>query len=307
MSVISGLKRSRTLTGWRDQVDIAFRSYLYSLSPEWLARFNYRKQSGRWPDLKSPQTFDEKLLWLMLFWRHRLKTRCADKYAMRSYVEEHGFGDLLPELLGVYESSAEIEFETLPDRFVLKCTHGSGSNIICGAKSALDCSEAQRRLDRWMRRDYSKVAGEVHYSLIERRIIAERFLDDGAGGPPSDYKIYCFGGNAHCTMACTERASGVTKFDFYDRSWRTKLPYSRSSLLANRSVPEPAAYQDMLAAAEALSKPFPFVRMDFYSVGGRAVIGEMTFTPNGCIDLGYTDVAQRELARLIELPEPIVE
>ena len=157
----------------------------------------------------------------MLFWRHRLKTRCADKYAMRSYVEEHGLGDLLPELLGVYESSAEIEFETLPDSFVLKCTHGSGCNIICGAKSALDCSEAQRRLDQWMRRDYSKVGGEIHYSLIKPRIIAESFLDDGTGAAPSDYKIYCFGGIAYCTMACTERATGKPKFDFYDRAWRT--------------------------------------------------------------------------------------
>lgn len=311
MTILSGLKRrlkrSQTLVNCVNRADAAFRTTLYNLSPEWLAKLNYRKAWGRWPDLRNPQTFDEKLLWLMLFWHHPLKTRCADKYAVRSYVQEHDLGHMLPTLLGLYESSAAIDFESLPDRFVLKCTHGCGCNIICGAKDALDRCEAQRRLDGWMHLDFSRIFGEIHYASIKPRIIAESFLDDGTGGIPTDYKIYCFNGTAHCTMACTERATGQPKFDFYNRDWKAKLPYSKSSLLAHRSIPEPAGYREMLDAAETLSKTFPFVRMDFYSVRGRAILGEMTFTPHACIDAGYTDLAERELGRLIDLPEPCIE
>jgi hypothetical protein len=298
------LKRSEVLVNCARRAGAVCRAFLARLSPEILAAVRFRWNWGRWPDFRNPQTFDEKLLWLMRFWRHPLKTSCADKYAVRSYVEEHGLGHMLPNLLGVWESSAAIDFDALPDRFVLKCTHGCGCNIICKAKSALDRRDVRSRLDRWMRVDYSRIAGEVHYALIKPRIIAETFLDAGAGGLPDDYKLYCFNGAAHCTMVCTGRATGQPGFDFYDREWKVNLPYSKSSALAHRQIPEPAGYREMLAAAETLSKPFPFVRMDFYSIAGRAIVGEMTFTPHGCIDTGYTDLAQRELGRLIDLPQP---
>jgi hypothetical protein len=256
------------------------------------------------PNLKKPQSFDEKLLWLMLYWRHPLKTQCADKYAMRSYVEEHGLGHTLPELLGVYNKSSEIDFATLPERFVLKCTHSCGFNIICKSKADLDWEETKNKLDGWMKFAPEKVGAEIHYALIKPRIICERYLDDLSGDVPNDYKVYCFGGKAHCTMACTERGSGErAKFDIYDRDWKIKLPYSKSSLKANRSIPKPEAYEEMIDIAERLSKPFPFVRMDFYCINGKALIGEMTFTPNGCIDTGYTDLAQDELGQLLKLPE----
>ena len=147
------------------------------------------------------------------------------------------------------------------------------------------------------------MCGEIHYSLIKPRILCERYLDDLSGNL-NDYKVYCFDGKAHCTMACTERGSGErTKFDIYDRDWKDKLPYSKSSLKSNRSIPKPEAYDEIIDAAEKLSKPFPFARMDFYSINGKALIGEMTFTPNGCVDTGYTELAQDELGQLVKLPK----
>lgn len=280
-----------------------FKSILL-LSPVLFAKYRYRRTTGRVLDLTNPRTFDEKLHWLMLYWRHPLKTQCADKFRMRSYVAEYGLGYILPELLGVYESSDQIDFVGLPDRFVLKCTHGWQMNIICKDKRLLDIQKAKTQLDTWMQIDFSKVNGEIHYAPIKPRIICERYLDDLSGDLPSDYKIYCFDGKVHCTMTCTGRGidGHGTKFDFYDLAWKNKLPYSKSSLLANRDIPKPAAYEEMIDAAEKLSKPFPFVRMDFYSIEGKAVLGEMTFTPKACIDSGITDLGQRALGDLISLP-----
>jgi hypothetical protein len=260
------------------------------------------------PDFKNPQTFDEKLLWLMLYWQHPLKTQCGDKYDMRSYVKEHGLERLLPELLGVYEHSSQIDFDVLPRQFVLKCTHGCGFNIVCKDKSDLNVEEIRRQLDAWMKVDFSKVYGELHYASMKPRIICERFLDDLAGDLPSDYKVYCFDGKARCTMACTERTlNGRAKYDIYDREWKNKLPYSRTSLSADRNIDKPEAYDEIIEAAEKLSKPFPFVRMDFYSINGKALIGEMTFTPADCIDINYTDEGQQRLGEMLKLPEQRLE
>jgi hypothetical protein len=259
---------------------------------------------GRWPDLLCPQSFDEKLIWLNLFWRHPMKAKCGDKYTMRSYVKKHGLEHILPQLLGVYEHSSEIDFGSLPQRFVLKCTHGCGFNIVRKEKEGLDVQETKRMLNAWLKINFSKVYGELHYEAMKPRIICESFLDDMNSDMPNDYKVFCFSGKAHCTMACTERLlNGHAKYDFYDIEWKNKLPYCKTNLLAKSNIPKPAAYEEIISAAEKLSKPFPFVRMDFYSIKGKAVLGEMTFTPAGCIDIDLTDIAQYVLGQLIRLPE----
>lgn len=277
---------------------------LYNLSPGLLTKHRYRRLKGRWPNLKNPQSFDEKLIWLNLYWRHPLKARCGDKFTMRSYVTDRGLEHLLPNLLGVYESVDKINFNTFPQRFVLKCTHGCGFNIVCKDKSILDIAETKRTLSKWMKVDFSKIYGELHYTEMKPRIICENYLEELGSDLPSDYKIFCFYGKVYCTMACTGRSlNGRANYDIYDRDWTTKLSYSKTSLLANRNIPKPEAYEEMIAAAEVLSKPFPFVRMDFYSIKGKAVIGEMTFTPDGCIDVNLTDLAQRILGELVKIPE----
>ncbi len=279
--------------------------FLLELSPYRYAQYRYKRRYGKRADLNNPATFDEKLLWLMLYWRHPLKTECGDKYTMRTYVQNHGWGEILPELLGVFRNSSEIDFDSLPSKFVLKCTHGCGFNIICHDKAMVNRDEIRQKLDQWMKTDYSKFAGELHYASMTPRIICETLLDDLEGNRPTDYKIYCFGGKAHCTLVALDRdIDGHTdKFDIYDVGWNTKLPYYKTSLLADRNSPKPEAYDEMIEAAEALSKPFPFVRMDFYNISGKAVLGEMTFTPAGCIQSGYTELGQKQLGALIELPK----
>jgi hypothetical protein len=289
-----------------DAIEIPFRQFLYYVSPILLVQYLNLKLRGRLYHPRKARTFDDKLLWLMLYWRDPLKSRCADKYAVRSFIADHGLGHLLPDLYGVYVASNEIDFANLPERFTLKCTHGSRFNLFCKDKAQLDIEKATKILDRWMKWDLSKIGGEIHYASIEPRIICEEFLENRSGEPLNDYKVHCFDGKAHCTMACTDRSERGAKYDFYDREWKNKLAYSKSSLLANRHIPKPDAYEEIIQAAEKLSKPFPFVRADFYSVNGKAVFGEMTFTPNGCIDPDLTDLAQNSMGDLLILPEKLL-
>lgn len=280
---------------------------LYAVSPVLLAKLRFRWTRGHWPDFKTPRRFDEKLLWLMLFWRDPLKTLCADKLGVRSYAEELGLGHLLPELLATYKQSNDIDFNALPTAFVLKMTHGSGMHIICRDKNTLDTAVARRRLDIWLHTDFSAKYGEVFYHAIAPQIICQSLLTDQDGNIPKDYKLYCFYGHVHCTLVCsgrdpTDDLDSRVMFDFYNRDWSEKLAYSKSALRADRRITKPAGYEEMLDAAEKLSRPFPFVRVDFYSVKGRAILGEMTFAPEAGIDRDNTDLAEKVLGELIELP-----
>lgn len=300
------LKRNGLLTSFFEWSYIRFKNILYILSPTLFYMLRFRLEKGSWPRLRNPSSFDEKLGFLMLYWKHPLKTQCADKYSMRTYVEEQKLGHLLPELIGVYEDSREIDFETLPERFVLKCTHGSHFHIICSDKKIINDDEVRRKLDGWMKVDYSKMYGEIHYASIKPRIICEPFLGDAAGNLPCDYKVSCFNGNVHCIMVCAERDLDGYNANrrFYDRDWKRELHYHKFSIQGCIDIPKVEAYDAIIEAAEILSRPFPFVRMDFYSINGRAVLGEMTFTPDGCIGMDLTDVAQNDLGNLITLPEP---
>ncbi|MDB4306202.1 glycosyl transferase [bacterium] len=275
--------------------------------PVFLAKCRYRALQGHWPQLDNPKTFDEKLLWLMLYWRHPIKSYCGDKYTMRSYVSANNLEHVLPDLHGVYQHSSQIDFESLPSQFVLKCTHGCKFNIVCDEKRLLDIEQTRRTLDKWMKIDYSTIAGELHYSTMEPRIICERYLGDINGKVPNDYKIYCFDGRAYCTMVCSQRNfDGQARYDFYNRAWNEKLSFSRSNPNADRVMARPDTYEEMIEVAEQLSQPFPFVRMDFYCVNGKTIISEMTFTPKGCIGTNFTDRAQQELGQMIELPNKLL-
>jgi len=304
LHVTGALKRNPTLSRALRSARDGWRRALLRFSPTLFARYRYWFATKKWLNLRHPRTFSEKLLWLMLRWRDPLKTRCGDKYGLRSYARERGLERLLPELVGVYRRSQDIDFGALPDRFVLKCTHGCGFNILCPDKSRFDEKAAGRQLDEWLKTDFSRIYGELHYAEMTPLIICEKFLGDDRGGRPRDFKLFCFDGKVNCTMVCTDRApDGIhATYHYYDRAWSTRLPYDRTSLGDASDIPKPESYEEMVEAAERLSEPFPFVRVDFYDVKGRAVIGEMTFTPAGCIDPDSTDLAQRVLGDLIKLP-----
>jgi hypothetical protein len=259
-------RKGRFLERCRRALIVRWNAFLYRLSPVLLAKLRYYRVRGHWPDLTSPRTFDEKLVWLNLYWRDPLKTSCADKYELRSYASELNLSHLLPPLLGVYERSDEIDFDTLPAAFVLKAAHGSGMNIFCRDKSVLDIDATRRKADIWLHTDYGTKHGELHYSDMKPRIIAEPLLTQEDGRIPADCGLYCYAGAVHCTFACTERdptrdmESGAN-FDFHSCDWTEKLTYSRSSLRASRTIAKPPDYEQMVRTAGILSRPFPFVRV----------------------------------------------
>lgn len=303
MSLLDALLQKHPVTG-------RAYDYLYQLHFAYLCRHRpveacrrlYRDRMGREPDLDDPKDFYEKLQWLKLHAQHPLQAGCADKQGMKEYAAAHGLAHLLPRTLGIYGTVGEIPWRDLPDQFVLKCTHGCGFNLICRDRDRLDPRAAARKLGKWLRTDYSRVAAEFHYADIPPRILCEEYLSDGSGLRPTDYKVYCFGGKPHCILVCTDRnETGSARFDFYDISWR-KLPYFQAHLGSGREIPRPAGLSGMLAASEILARPFPFVRMDFYDIGGREVLGEMTFTPMGGVETGLTGLALETLGGLLELP-----
>jgi hypothetical protein len=274
---------------------------LCHLSPELLGRLRYWAAWGRWPHFGSPSTFDEKLLWLNLYWRHPLKAECGDKYTLRGYVEGLGLGHLLPRLYGVYESVEAIDFGALPECLVLKCSHGCKCNLFCRNKAEFDHKAARRDLRRWMGTDYSMLLGELHYGAMTPRIVCEEFLDDGTGFLPTDYKVFCFNGRPRWILCCTDRApNGKGERVVVDVNWE---PSAILRVAPPASLPQrPAALPEILAASAKLSAVFPFVRTDFYCIRGQAVLGEMTFTPNACINRDY---AQHEMGRCLVLPQAV--
>jgi len=276
---------------------------LFRFSPVWFYKLRYRLLTGRWPNLFNPKTFDEKLACLMLFDSNPLKSCLADKYLLRRHMAESGLAHLLPDLLGVYDRPASIPFADLPERFVLKCTHGSGFNLVCTDKRQFDAESARQKLACWMNTDFSHVNGEIHYAAITPRIIAEAFLGDEAGGLPLNYKFFCFSGTPRCVMVCVpeDQDGRKTKYYFYDAAWTRKLPYNRLDPNPSEDIGKPEGYDIMQKAAVKLARPFAFVRVDFYSFRGRAFVGEMTFTPSACVDPDLTDQAQAELGRLISV------
>lgn len=278
-------------------------SYLTYVSPMLVSKIRYRESLRRKLDLKNPQEFNEKLMWLKLnkYDRNPLVIQCADKVRVRKYVEYCGCKEILIECLGIYKNVEEILWDELPRQFVLKCNHGAGYNIICEDKNKLNQREAKKKLSKWLKQDYSRFCAEMQYHYIKPLIICERYLKPVDGFLPDDYKVYCFQGRAECIMVCKERETGTNKYYFFDREWNW-LKWNVGVLEgAGNNIERPECLEQLLLYAEKLSKEFPFVRVDFYVLNERIYFGEMTFTPCGCADSGYTKLGNQELSRRLKL------
>lgn len=228
----------------------------------------------------SPSTFNEKLQWLKLYDRKPEYTVMVDKYKVREYISKKIGEQYLIPLIGVWDSPDEIDFDSLPKQFAMKCNHNSGLGMcICTDKSKLDIKKVKKGLARGLKQNYYLTGREWPYKDVPRKIVAEQFLKSDAGGL-TDYKIHCFNGVPKFILVCRDRfaKSGLTE-DFYTPEWehmavkRPKIP--------NASVPEPKPQKldEMLMLAAKLSKDIPFLRVDFYIVEGKIYFSELTFFP----------------------------
>ena len=238
-------------------------------------KLKFRLHMNKWMDFDNPQTFNEKLQWLKLNDRNPLYVSMVDKVDAKKYVasiigEEH----IIPTL-GVYNSFDEIDFDKLPNQFVLKCSHDSGGVIICKDKSQLDMDNARKVLSNGLKRNYYYQTREWPYKNVKPRIIAEQFMVDESGIELKDYKYYCFDGKVKMMFVATGRPYD-TRFDFFDTNFN-HLPVKQGYDWADKPISKPLGFDEMISLAEKLSKNIPHVRIDFYDINGQIYFGEMTF------------------------------
>ena len=259
------------------------------LRRSWLKRFgtdrqviamNFPGEDGRPLDLDHPQTFNEKIQWYKLYYRNPIMPLVSDKYRVREHLDQIGLSHLLNELYGVYDRADQINFDALPAAFVLKATHGSGMNIICRDKTALDREACRRTLARWLKTDYYRPGREWGYKDIRPRIVCEKYLENEDRGELLDYKFYCFSGKPHTVFVCCERFSpdGV-KHQCFDTAWQP-LPVLKGRIRSRLDLPRPRQFDEMLTIARKLSAGFPYIRVDLYLVQNRIIFGELTFYPD---------------------------
>ena len=187
--------------------------------------------------------------------------------------------------LAVWDSVEDIDFDALPNQFVLKCTHDSGGIVICKDKSSLDREAAKAKLRTSLKRDYSRIAREWPYKEVPRRIIAEEYLSELGSNEILDYKMYCFHGEPKMTVVCSDRFSKTgTRMNFYDIDWKPMGIHFGHYPPLPTEFPRPETYDEMLRLATELSKDCPFLRVDFYEIKGRLNIGELTFFPGAGLE-----------------------
>ena len=256
--------------------------------------------SGRKPNLDNPQRFSEKLVWYKLNGKIPLMEKVANKYTVREYILEAGYPELLNELIGVYTDANDIDFDQLPERFVLKGSHGSGMNIIVKDKSKLNIPHTRLMLKSWLNQDIYWSGREWVYKDMPRHIVVEKYLDDG-DGDLRDYKFYCFNGEPRVMQLEIGRGSDGNVRNFYDMDWNL-MPFGKTIPHSPEVIVErPSKFEEMKEIARVLSKPFQYVRVDFYLVKDKIYFGELTFFPAGGVADFIPDSYDKIIGDLWEL------
>lgn len=247
------------------------------ISDKFLLKNLYRVRMGKKLRLNNPQTYNEKLQWLKLYDRKPEYTKMVDKYEVKEYVAEKIGEEYIIPTLGVWERFEDIDFEKLPDQFVLKCTHDSGGLAICTNKETFDFEGAKEKINRCLKRNYFWRSREWPYKNVKPRVIAETYMEDAKTGELPDYKFFCFDGKVKAMFIATERQSDEeTKFDFFDENFN-HLPFTNGHPNAEKMPEKPEHFEEMKELAEKLSVGIPQVRVDFYEVNGKIYFGELTF------------------------------
>ena len=273
----------------------------------------YLVHIGKIPNLKAPETFNEKLNWLKLHHRKPIYTTLVDKYALKEWVSNKVGKQYVIPTLGVWNKFEEIDFDKLPNQFVLKCTHDSAGLVICKDKSKLDIKQIQKKINNCLKRNFFYIAREWPYKNVKPRIIAEKYMEDS--GPEenssstseqitdltlTDYKFFCFNGKPRVMYISKDHANepftDYFDMDFNHLNIQTKDP--------NAKIPPkcPSKFKDMMNLATTLSENIPFVRVDFYCIKGKIYIGEMTFYPNGGFCQAKPIEWESKMGKWIKLP-----
>jgi hypothetical protein len=293
---------------FRSTPNLLVRYALTSLSPELSVRTLYRIYHRTKLNLQDPQTLDEKIQWMKLHYYkdNELVKQCADKLRVREYVKECGLEHILNPLFSTYQHANEINWDKLPDKFVLKWNFGCGGNVICSDKAKLNIPATIRDLNRFEKMKFHLIAAEPQYNF-PKRLLCEQFIETEDGHSPVDYKFYCFNGEAKYVLCCIGRGTQAKPdFYFFDRQWQLqRLNRQGKAAPEGFYIPKPEGMDELFNYAETLSKPFPFVRADFYLEQGKAYFGELTFTPAGGFDRGRLPETDLHFGQMVHLPEKL--
>lgn len=238
----------------------------------------FRLRMGYKLNLDNPQTYSEKLQWLKLYNRKPEYTKMVDKIDAKDYVASIIGEEYIIPTIGVWSRAEDIDFDKLPNQFVLKCTHDSGGIVICSDKSKLDIKKAIAKMSKGLKRNFYSMNREWPYKNVKPRIIGEQYMVDESGYELKDYKFFCFNGEPKAMFIATDRGvAGVeTKFDFFDMDFN-HLPFTNGHPNSDKPVKKPVGFEEMKRLASALSQNIPHARIDFYDINGKIYFGEITF------------------------------
>lgn len=276
------------------------RSLAAFVSDDALSRFYFWLHHKRRLNLSAPSTFNEKVMWLKLRWRDPQLPELADKWSVREHVASVIGPEILVPAIAVVDSVDEIDYEALPERFVIKPTHGSGWVSICRDRATYDWSRERKKLSQWLRQNYYYHAREWVYRSLPPRLLIEEYLDPGDGTHPRDFKIFCFGGEPHLIQVDSDRFESHRR-DMFDIAWR-RLDVAYRYPMSDSPPEAPLNLDRMLVVARSLARQFPFVRVDLYSVREKVYFGELTFFPENGIGVFSDHALDARLGQLLKLP-----
>lgn len=264
----------------------------------------YRLAMGRFLDLDNPKTYTEKLQWLKLYDRNDVYTTMVDKHLVKEYVSSLIGEEYIIPTLGIWENVDDIDFNELPNQFVLKCTHDSGGLIVCTDKNKLDIRKAKEKLKACLMKQYFWQGREWPYKNIKPMVIAEKYMEDRETEELRDYKFFVFNGVPKVLFIASERQNEATdtKFDFFDMDFND-LHIKNGHNNSQKIIKKPACFNEMKLLASKLSQGIPQLRVDFYEVNGKVYFGELTFFHHGGLVPFEPEIWDLKFGDWIELPK----
>ena len=278
--------------------------YIFGDTPLHL-KLLYYLYMGKRLNLKNPKTLNEKMQWLKLYDRKPEYTCMVDKIKAKDYVTKKIGEEYVVPLLGVWDRPEDIDFDILPDKFVLKTNHSGGNTgvVICKDKSKLNIQDTVVKMKRSLKSDVFKLLGEWVYKDVEKKVFAEQLLESSTG-EIDDYKFYCFDGYVDAVLVCVDRQIGDAKFYFFDEKWKLKRYNKRGKEApADFTLPKPKNLEKMFEIAKLLSKGIPHLRVDLYNVDGKIYFGETTFFTASGFDANRLPEADLYFGNLVKLPK----
>lgn len=278
---------------------------LGKINPEFSKRLIHKRYTGEDLDFKNPKTFDEKVNWLSLYGPIEKMAKCSDKIAVHDYLEKKNLGHLSNEILQVVDKPELINWDKLPNKFVIKTNNASRTNILVKDKTTIDKSAINNKLNKWLNSDYGSSNAEFHYNNIEPKILVEKFLEF-KDNVTIDYKFFCFNGQPYFVYAIKDRdeSGAYSTRLIYNLNWERifiqKESYENDK---NIDIDKPKYLNEMIEYSKILSEDFDFVRVDFYELEDKVVFGEMTFTPRGGNNDLFSNKVQKMLGDLIKINE----